>query len=116
MIDNKGIRSLLPPFQTNDEIAAQEASKAAVEAFTKSLAQEVASRGITANTIAPGFIQTDMTAKLSDAQKQAIMKSVPMQRMGTTHEVAHAVKFLLADQAGYITGTCIHVNGGLVML
>lgn len=92
------------------------ASKAAVEAFTKSLAQEVASRGITANTIAPGFIQTDMTAKLSDVQKQAIMKNVPMQRMGTTHEVAHAVKFLLADQAGYITGTCIHVNGGLVML
>ncbi len=92
------------------------ASKAAVEAFTKSLAQEVASRGITANTIAPGFIQTDMSSKLSDEQQAAIVANVPMKRMGKTKEVAHAVKFLLDADAGYITGSCIHVNGGLVML
>ncbi len=92
------------------------ASKAAVEAFTKSLAQEVASRGITANTIAPGFIQTDMSTKLSDEQQAAIVANVPMKRMGEAKEVAHAVKFLLDENAGYITGSCIHVNGGLVML
>ena len=92
------------------------ASKAAVEALTKCIAHEVANRGITANSIAPGFIQTDMTTKLNEEQQHAILKNVPMQRMGTVEEIAHVVKFLLAKEASYITGSCIHVNGGPVML
>lgn len=91
------------------------AAKAGVVGFTKSLAQEVASRGITANAIAPGFIDTDMTAKLSDAQKQSALAHVPLGRMGEPEEIAAAVAFLASDQAAYITGETLHVNGGMYM-
>lgn len=92
------------------------AAKAGMVALTKSLAQEVAKRGITANCICPGIIETAMTAKLTAEQQQQILTKVPMARMGKVAEVAHAVRFLLDENAGYITGSCLHVNGGLVML
>ena len=92
------------------------AAKAAVIAFTKSLAAEFASRNITANCVCPGFIETDMTNKLEDKQKRAILEKVPMGRMGSGAEVASAVKYLLTTDASYITGSTLHVNGGLVML
>lgn len=91
------------------------ASKAGIEGFTRALAQEVASRNITVNAIAPGFIETDMTAKLTDDQVQQMLARIPLQRMGTTLEVAHAVSFLVSDQASYITGVTLSVNGGLHM-
>ncbi|MEM7400930.1 MAG: 3-oxoacyl-ACP reductase FabG [Pseudomonadota bacterium] len=91
------------------------AAKAGMIGFTKSLAQEVASRGITINAIAPGFIETDMTSELSDDQKKALLSNVPLGRMGMPHDVAAAVKFLVSEEAGYITGETIHVNGGLYM-
>ncbi len=92
------------------------AAKAGVIAFTKSMAAEFASRNITANCICPGFIETDMTAKLDEKQKQAVLEKVPMRRMGSVTEVASAIRYLLSPEAGYITGSTIHVNGGLVML
>tara|TARA_B100000989_G_scaffold54355_3_gene36463 strand:- start:247 stop:993 length:747 start_codon:yes stop_codon:yes gene_type:complete len=92
------------------------ASKAGMEAMTKSLAREVARRGITANCVAPGFIETDMTSRLSEKQRQSVIESIPMRRVGSAAEVAHAVVFLLSEKAAYITGSCVHVNGGLVML
>lgn len=91
------------------------ASKAGIEGFTRALAQEVASRNITVNAIAPGFIETDMTAELTDDQVQQMLARIPLHRMGTTLEVAHAVSFLVSDRASYITGVTLSVNGGLHM-
>lgn len=91
------------------------AAKAGVIGFTKSLAQEVASRGITVNGVAPGLIDTDMTRKLTELQRTAALAQVPMGRMGTAKEVAAVVGFLASAAAGYITGATIHVNGGMYM-
>jgi 3-oxoacyl-[acyl-carrier protein] reductase len=91
------------------------ASKAGIEGFTRSLAQEVASRGITVNAVAPGFIATDMTAELTEAQVQGMLERVPLGRMGTAEDVAHAVSFLVSERAGYVTGETLQVNGGLYM-
>ncbi|GIU26984.1 3-oxoacyl-ACP reductase FabG [Shewanella schlegeliana] len=92
------------------------AAKAGLIGFTKSLAREVASRQITVNAIAPGFIQTDMTDELTEEQQQAIMSQVPMERLGQAQEIAHAVLFLASDSAAYITGETLHVNGGMYMV
>lgn len=89
------------------------ASKAAVVGYTKSLAAEVAAKGVTVNVVAPGFIATDMTDVLSDAVKEGILAKVPAKRMGSPEDVAKAVAFLASDDAGYITGSTLHVNGGL---
>jgi 3-oxoacyl-[acyl-carrier protein] reductase len=91
------------------------ASKAGTEAFAKSIAQEVGSRGIRVNCVAPGFIVTDMTDKLSEDQKNAILAKIPLEKLGATDDVAHAVAFLLSDKARYITGHTLSVNGGLYM-
>lgn len=91
------------------------ASKAAVVAFSKSVALELGSRGVRVNCVAPGFIETDMTEVLSDDVKQKIMDKIPLQRMGASKDVAEAVKFLLSDQSSYITGHTLSVNGGLFM-
>lgn len=90
-------------------------AKAGVIGFSKSLAHEVASRGITVNVVAPGFIATDMTDALTDEQKQGILANVPAGRLGEAADIANAVAFLASDEAGYITGTTLHVNGGLYM-
>ncbi len=92
------------------------AAKAALVGFTKSLAQEVASRNITVNCVAPGFIDTDMTRALSDAQRQALLSRIPVGRLGTADEIAYAVTFLASPRAGYITGATLHVNGGMLMV
>ncbi|MGL4475653.1 MAG: 3-oxoacyl-ACP reductase FabG [Shewanella sp.] len=92
------------------------AAKAGLIGFTKSLAREVASRNITVNAIAPGFIQTDMTDELTLEQQQAIMSQVPMARLGQAQEIANAVVFLASDSAAYITGETLHVNGGMYMV
>jgi len=91
------------------------AAKAGVIGMSKSLAQEVASRGVTINVVAPGFIQTDMTGDLNDKQQAAILAQVPAGRMGTPDEIAAAVSFLVSDKASFITGETIHVNGGMYM-
>lgn len=91
------------------------ASKAGTEAFAKSIAQEVGSRKIRVNCVAPGFIVTDMTDKLTPDQKDAILSKVPLQDLGTTDDIAHAVAFLLSDKSRYITGHTLSVNGGLYM-
>lgn len=91
------------------------ASKAGLEGFTRALAREVASRNITVNSVAPGFIETAMTEVLAEAQKTSILTQVPLNRLGSAHEVAAAVKFLASDDAGYITGQTMHVNGGMYM-
>lgn len=90
-------------------------AKAGLEGFTKALAQEVASRHITVNNVAPGFIQTDMTEQLTDAQKSDIFSQIPMARMGLPEEIAQAVLFLASDASTYITGQTFHVNGGMHM-
>jgi 3-oxoacyl-[acyl-carrier protein] reductase len=91
------------------------AAKAGVVGFTKSLAREVGSRGITVNCVAPGFIQTDMTKELGDAQRQKLLAGIPLGRLGSPDEVAAAVTFLASPGAAYITGETIHVNGGMLM-
>lgn len=91
------------------------AAKAGLEGFTRSLAQEVASRNITVNCVAPGFIKTDMTDVLPEAQKEAILATIPSKRLGQPEEIASAVAFLASSEAKYITGQTIHVNGGMNM-
>ena len=92
------------------------ASKAGMVGMSKSLAYEVASRGITVNAIAPGFIATAMTDKLNDDQKSGIMSQIPAGRMGEPGEIASAVVYLASDEAGYVTGATLHINGGMAML
>lgn len=92
------------------------ASKAGMVGMTKSIAYEVASRGITANAVAPGFIATAMTEKLNDDQKAAINGKIPAARMGTPEEIAAAVLYLASPEAGYVTGSTLHVNGGMAMI
>jgi 3-oxoacyl-[acyl-carrier protein] reductase len=91
------------------------ASKAGIIGLTKCLAQELASRNITVNAVAPGFIDTDMTAVLTDEQKAKMMTKVPLNRLGQPQDIANAVKFLASDDASYITGQVIRVNGGMYM-
>jgi len=98
------------PGQTN-----YSAAKAGIFGFTKSMAREVASRGITVNAVAPGFIDTDMTKGLPDEQKQALMKQIPLNRLGRPEEIAAAVSFLASPGAAYITGFTVDVNGGMYM-
>jgi 3-oxoacyl-[acyl-carrier protein] reductase len=92
------------------------ASKAGTVGMSKSLAYEVASRGITVNAVAPGFIETAMTDKLNDEQKSGIMEQIPAGRMGTPKEIAAAVAYLASEEAAYVTGATLHVNGGMAML
>jgi len=91
------------------------AAKAGLTGFSKSLAREVGSRGITVNCVAPGFIDTDMTRALTEAQRDALVGQVPLARFGQVGEVAAAVTFLASDGAGYVTGSTLHVNGGMLM-
>jgi 3-oxoacyl-[acyl-carrier protein] reductase len=84
--------------------------------LSKSLAEEVASRGITVNCVAPGFIETAMTDKLNEAQREGILKAVPAGRMGRPDEIAAAVLYLASVEAGYVTGATLHVNGGMAMI
>ena len=92
------------------------ASKAAVIGFTKSAAREYASRGITVNAVAPGFIDTALTQNLSQEVRDLLLKQIPLARLGTAMDVAYAVRFLISEEAGYITGQVIHVNGGMLMI
>ena len=92
------------------------ASKAGMVGMSKSLAYEVASRGITVNVVAPGFIATAMTDKLADDRKEAILAQIPAGRMGAAEDIASAVAFLASDGSGYVTGSTLHVNGGMAML
>merc|ERR1711974_165816 len=89
------------------------AAKAGLLGFTKSMAREVASRGITVNAVAPGFIETDMTKALNDDQRAATLANVPAGRLGDPREIAAAVAFLASDDAAYVTGETLHVNGGM---
>ena len=91
------------------------AAKAGLLGFTKSLAQEIGSRNITVNCVAPGFIDTDMTKGLTDTQRQALLGRIPLGRLGTPEDIANAVAFLASPQAAYITGATLHVNGGMYM-
>ncbi len=91
------------------------AAKAGVAGMTRSFARELGSRGVTVNCVAPGFIETDMTKKLSEQQTNALMTQIPLGRLGQAADIAHAVAFLASPQAGYITGTELHVNGGMFM-
>lgn len=104
------VGSIGNPGQTN-----YAAAKAGVIGFTKSLAREVASRGITVNAIAPGFIDTDMTRALNDEQRKGLLAQIPLGRLGTAAEVAAAVLYLASAEAGYLTGQTLHVNGGMHM-
>jgi 3-oxoacyl-[acyl-carrier protein] reductase len=91
------------------------AAKAGMVGFSKSLAREVGSRNITVNCVAPGFIDTDMTRALSEAQRDALLAHIPLGRLGLVADIAHAVGFLASTQAGYVTGATLHVNGGMYM-
>jgi len=91
------------------------AAKAGVAGMTRSLARELGSRGITVNCVAPGFIETDMTKALSEAQTTSLMAQIPLGRLGSAADIAHAVAFLASPHAGYITGSELHVNGGMFM-
>jgi len=92
------------------------AAKAGVIGFTKSLAQEVASRGVTVNAVAPGFIDTDMTKSLADEQRDALMANIPAKRLGLPEDIASSVVYLASDEAAYMTGATLHVNGGMLMI
>ena len=92
------------------------ASKAGMIGFSKSLAQEIATRNVTVNCVAPGFIESAMTGKLNDKQKDAIMGASPMKRMGTATEIASAVLYIASNEASYMTGQTLHVNGGMAMI
>ena len=102
-------------FMGNAGQANYAAAKAGIVGFTKALAREVGGRNITVNCVSPGFIDTDMTRSLPDAQKQALVANVPLGRLGRPEEVAAAVVFLASDGAAYVTGSTIHVNGGMLM-
>lgn len=91
------------------------AAKAGMVGFSKSLAREIASRNITVNVVAPGFIDTDMTQALDESQREALMNDIPLQRLGTPEDIAAAVLFLASEQGGYVTGQTLHVNGGMYM-
>jgi 3-oxoacyl-[acyl-carrier protein] reductase len=91
------------------------AAKAGVAGMTRALAREIGSRGITVNCVAPGFIDTDMTKTLPEEQQTALKAQIPLGRLGSPEDIAHAVTFLASPQAGYITGTTLHVNGGMYM-
>lgn len=91
------------------------AAKAGMVGFSKSLAREVGSRNITVNCVAPGFIDTDMTRALPEAQRTALLEHIPLGRLGQVEDIAHAVAFLASTQAGYVTGSTLHVNGGMYM-
>ena len=91
------------------------AAKAGVEAFSRSLAKEVGSRGITVNSVAPGYIETDMTEQINDEMREEILKQIPLSRFGKPEEVSDLIEFLITDEASYITGQTIHINGGLYM-
>ncbi len=93
--------------------AAYAAAKAGLEGFVRALSREVAHRGVTVNCVAPGFIDTDMTRALSEAQREALMATIPVARMGKGEEVAAAVAFLVSEDASYVTGETLHVNGGM---
>ena len=92
------------------------AAKAGLVGFSKSLAQEVANRGITVNCLAPGFIETEMTNKLSEDRKKMLLGNIPMQKMGQPEDISYPTLFLASEQASYITGQSLHVNGGLAMI
>ena len=92
------------------------AAKAAIVGFTKSLAQEVGSRNITVNCVAPGFIDTDMTRALPEAQRDALLARIPLGRLGSPEDIGYAVAFLASPRAAYITGATLHVNGGMLMV
>ena len=98
------------PGQTN-----YAASKAGIEGFTRSLAKEIGSRGITVNAVAPGFIDTDMTSSLAEAQVETLLSQIPLRRLGKPEEISSLVGFLVSQEANYITGETIHVNGGMFM-
>ena len=91
------------------------AAKAGIAGFSRALAREVGSRNITVNCVAPGFIETDMTAKLTEDQRVALMRQIPLARLGTPQDVAAIVAFLASPAASYITGSTLHVNGGMYM-
>ena len=91
------------------------AAKAGIGGFSRSIAREVGSRGITANVVAPGFIETDMTGELDDQQRQKLLEGLALPRLGSVEDVSAAVAFLVSEQAGYITGETLHVNGGMYM-
>ncbi len=119
MIKNKGGRiiniSSVVGLSGNAGQTNYAAAKAGMIGFTKSLAKEVGSRGITVNCIAPGFIATDMTNELPELQREKLLSAIPLGRLGSTAEIASAAAFLASDGAGYITGETIHVNGGMYM-
>jgi 3-oxoacyl-[acyl-carrier protein] reductase len=104
------VGSLGNPGQTN-----YAAAKAGIVGFTRSLAREVGSRNITVNAVAPGFIDTDMTRALDDAQRQALAAGIPLGRLGAAEDIAAAVLFLAAPSGGYVTGHTLHVNGGMYL-
>jgi 3-oxoacyl-[acyl-carrier protein] reductase len=91
------------------------ASKAGLEGFSRALAREVASRGVTVNVVAPGLIETDMTTHLEESAREAMFSQIPLRRLGTAEDVASAVCFLASDEAAYITGHVLAVNGGMYM-
>jgi 3-oxoacyl-[acyl-carrier protein] reductase len=91
------------------------AAKAGVVGFSKSLAQEIGSRGITVNVVAPGFIDTDMTRELPEEQREKLMKNIPLGKLGEAEDIANAVLFLASDMGSYISGETLHVNGGMYM-
>jgi 3-oxoacyl-[acyl-carrier protein] reductase len=91
------------------------AAKAGIDGFTRSLAREVGSRGITVNSVAPGFIETDMTNQLPEAQRESLIERIPLQKLGSPEDIANTVLFLAGESGRYITGETLHVNGGMYM-